>query len=114
MNLRSFVLLLTGLVMMATCSKMDTVVDTGDTQDDKLKDSAVAIAQDIYLWNTQIPSDFNGRTYDDPNKIMMAIRQYSLEPGFTEPVDHYSFGIKKSEWENVSSGIASDFGLNAF
>jgi C-terminal processing protease CtpA/Prc len=114
MNLRSFLIVLSGIVIISSCRKNDAVGDKGDSQDDKLKDSAVAIARDIYLWNTQIPSDFDGQSYDDPDKIMMAIRQYSQEPGFADPVDHYSFGIKKSEWNNVSSGIASDFGLNAF
>jgi C-terminal processing protease CtpA/Prc len=106
--------MLSGIVIISSCRKNDAVADKGGSQDDKLKDSAVAIARDIYLWNDQIPSDFNGRLYDDPDKVMMAIRQYSQEPGFTDPVDHYSFGIKKTDWDNVSSGIASDFGLNAF
>jgi hypothetical protein len=114
MNLRSFLIVLSGIVIISSCRKNDAVVDKGGSQEDQLKDSAVAIARDIYLWNDQIPADFNGRSYDDPDKIMMAIRQYSNEPGFTDPVDHYSFGIKKAEWDNVSSGIASDFGLNAF
>jgi hypothetical protein len=114
MNLRSFLIVLSGIVIISSCRKNDAAVGKGGSAEDKLKDSAVAIARDIYLWNTRIPADFNGRSYDDPDKIMMAIRQYSLEPGFTEPVDHYSFGIRKSEWDNVSSGIASDFGLSAF
>ena len=81
---------------------------------DKLKDSTVFYSRDIYLWYAQIPASFNGQTYADPDKIMTAIRSYSIEPGFTQPVDRWSFGIKKAEWDNVSSGAEQDFGINVF
>jgi hypothetical protein len=71
--------------------------------------------KDIYLWYNQIPSTFNARSYEDPDKVMTAIRQYSTEPGFSGPVDRWSFGIKQAEWDNVSSGVSTgDFGLNVF
>lgn len=91
--------------------------------DDVLKDSALLLAKGIYLWNTQIPATFNARTYDDPNKIMEAIRPYSMETGFTQPVDRFSFAMKKTEWDNMSAGMSSlgtaasangDFGLTVF
>ena len=78
---------------------------------DRQKDSAVAISRDIYLWYNQIPASFNGRSYPNLNAIMEAIRQYSTEPGFTGPVDKWSFAVKQSEWNNVASGISGDFGL---
>lgn len=81
---------------------------------DKIKDSVLLYARDIYLWNTQIPANFNAQSYSDPNKIMEAIRAYSIEPGFSGPVDRWSFAVKKSEWDNVSSGISKDFGMNIF
>jgi len=81
---------------------------------DKIKDSTVLYSRDIYLWYSQIPSTFNGQTYADPNKIMEAIRAYSIEPGFTQPVDRWSFAVKQTEWDNVSSGAAQDFGMNVF
>jgi len=81
---------------------------------DKLKDSILIYSKDIYLWYDKIPSTFNPRSYSDPNAIMTAIRQYSLEPGFSAPVDRWSFAVKQQEWDNVSSGIAGDFGLNVF
>lgn len=81
---------------------------------DKVKDSVLLYTRDIYLWNTQIPANFNAQSYSDPNEIMKAIRAYSIEPGFTGPVDRWSFAVKKSEWDNVSSGISKDFGLNIF
>ena len=81
---------------------------------DKMKDSVLLYSQDIYLWNTQIPASFNPRTYSDPDKIMTAIRTYSQEPGFTQPVDRWSFAIKQGEWDNISSGVTQDFGLSVF
>jgi carboxyl-terminal processing protease len=85
-----------------------------------LKDSTVLITRDIYLWNTQVPTTFNARSYDDPNKIMEAIRPYSMETGFADPVDRFSFAIKKTEWDAMSGGMnllatgdatEGDFGL---
>ena len=81
---------------------------------DKIKDTVVDYSRDIYLWYSQIPTAFNGRSYADADKIMTAIRQYSVEPGFTQPVDRWSFAAKQKEWDNVSSGIAGDFGLGVF
>jgi len=81
---------------------------------DKIKDTTILFARDIYLWYKQIPSSFDAQTYADPNKIMEAIRKYSTEPGFTGPVDRWSFAMKQTEWDDVSSGVAGDFGLGVF
>jgi len=82
--------------------------------DDIVKDSALFYAREIYLWYNQIPASFNPRTYADPDAIMKAIRPYSIEPGYTKPVDRWSFAITKAEWNNVTSGIAGDFGIDIF
>ena len=88
-----------------------------------VKDSALIYSKDMYLWNTQIPASFDARSYSDPEKIMQAIRQYSNEPGFNQPVDRFSFAIKKTEWDNMSAGLnwvstthseEGDFGLTVF
>lgn len=81
---------------------------------DRIKDTAYGYTQDVYLWYKQLPANFNPRSYAGPVEIMEAIRQYSTEPGFSKHVDRWSFAIKKSEWDNVSSGIAGDFGVNIF
>lgn len=88
---------------------------------DLLKDTALMYARDIYLWNTQIPQTFNARSYADPAAIMTAIQPYSMEPGFSQPVDKWSFAMKKTEWDNMSGGMSSttlgsdgDFGLSVF
>lgn len=81
---------------------------------DKIKDTTIADARDIYLWYSQIPSTFNAQSYAEPNAIMEAIRQYSNEPGFSTPVDKWSFGMKQTDWNNLSSGVSADFGMNVF
>jgi hypothetical protein len=79
-----------------------------------VKDSALLYARDIYLWYDQIPSSFKPRTYADPDAIMRAIRPYSIEPGFTNPVDRWSFAALKKDWDNTSAGIQQDFGMYVF
>lgn len=81
---------------------------------DAVKDTTLSYSRDIYLWFNQIPTSFDAQSYSDPNKIMTALRQYSQEPGFTNPVDKWSFAIDKKAWDNASSGIAGDMGLGVF
>lgn len=90
---------------------------------DLVKDSSVLYARDLYLWYNQIPATFDARSYADPSKIMEAIRPYSIEPGFSAAVDRWSFGMKKTDWDNLSAGLSAnfsnvtttgDFGLGVF
>jgi len=111
------------VLLLASCKKS---VDDGSstpppvdstsnpTPEDLVKDTVLLISRDIYLWNTQIPSDFKARSYADPIKEMDAIRQYSKEPGFADPVDRFSFAIKQTDWDNLSNGVEQDFGLSVF
>jgi carboxyl-terminal processing protease len=86
------------------------------------KDTALIDSKDFYLWYTQIPSSFNALSYTDPNSVMVALRTYSIEPGFTAPVDKWSFGVLKTDWNQLSGGIGNadnvnitgDFGLSVF
>ncbi len=106
------------LFLLASCKKNDMMStlnpQTPMATADQLKDSAVLYSRDIYLWYSQIPSTFNGQSYDDPDKIMTAIRAYSTEPGFSAPVDRWSFAVKQQKWDDISSGAAQDFGMNVF
>lgn len=86
----------------------------GSNNSDRLKDSTILYARDIYLWYDKIPSSFKARNYADPDAIMEAIRDYSIEPGFTDPVDRWSFAVTKNVWDDLSQGISSDFGLGIF
>ena len=113
------ILLAIAVILLVTSCKKNEVQNLNPqppqtSLDDKLKDSVVLYSQDIYLWYSQIPASFNGRSYADPDKIMNAIRNYSIDPGYSTPVDKWSFAVKKTEWDNVSSGISQDFGLNVF
>jgi len=107
-----------GILFFTACKKDkvggDEVIDPSASASDKIKDSTLLYTRDLYLWYKQIPATFNARSYDDPAKIMIAIRKYSMEPGFAEPVDKWSFAVKQAEWDKVSSGIAGDFGINVF
>lgn len=111
--------LLAGLVLGACQKKTEDPepnppVPGGPSADNLRKDSSLLWAKELYLWRTQIPASFNARGYADPNKIMEAIRPYSKEPGFTNPVDRWSFAVLKKEWDDVSSGISADLGMGIF
>lgn len=116
-----FLVVTTVLMVLASCKKDDLVSNnltpstpaTGLSAD-VLKDSALFYSKDIYLWYNQIPSSFNARTYEGIDKVMTAIRQYSTEPGFTQPVDRWSFAVKQQEWDNISNGVSGDFGMDVF
>ena len=87
----------------------------------KAKDSALADSRDFYLWYNQIPSSFNAQSYKDPAGVMVAIRAFSNEPNFGI-VDKWSFGVLKTDWNQLSGGIGSvnnvassgDFGMSVF
>lgn len=109
------------MLFFAACKKTDVQANnlatapTGGTGSSvNYKDTAVDYARDIYLWYNLIPSTFNTQSYSDLNGVMTAIRQYSIEPGFSSAVDRWSFAVKKQEWDNVSSGVGGDFGLSVF
>ena len=79
------------------------------TDPEKIKDSVLLYSKDLYLWYNQIPSTFDVKSYADPVAEMTAIRQYSIEPGFSTAVDRWSFAMKKTEWDNLSGGLGSTF-----
>lgn len=102
-------------VFIFSCKKSnDSPNPTNPTAEDKLKDSVMLYTRDIYLWADKIPAAFNGRSYDDPDEIMQAIRKYSIEPGFSSAVDRWSFAVTKADWDNTSGGISGDFGMGIF
>jgi hypothetical protein len=104
--------------LLASCKKddvpMNNVAPTPTTPVASLKDSALLFTREIYLWNNQIPASVTASSFTDLSAMMTGIRQYSTEPGFSGPVDRWSFAIGQAEWNNVSSGVAGDFGLNVF
>src|SRR5438309_72470 len=107
------------LMLLSSCKKSDvsqavTPASSDSTKASTEKDSTLFYSRDIYLWYNQIPSTFNAQSYADPSAIMTAIRQYSTEPGFTQPVDRWSFAMNQQDWDNLSSGVSADFGLSVF
>lgn len=132
---RLLTVFLFAISVFTACKKADVTPTTNPTptppptpivttDPEKIKDSALLYTRDLYLWHSQIPATFDARSYADPEKIMTAIRQYSIEPGFSAPVDRWSFAMKKTEWDNMSGGLGStfsatsaedgDFGLGVF
>jgi len=117
MNLKIAALPVITLTMLAGCQKDNQDVMTTPppavtpvvqpAPDNVIKDSVLFYSKDVYLWSTQIPATFNPQNYADPNAIMEAIRSYSVEPGFPQPVDRYSFAVKKTEWDNMSTGMSA-------
>jgi carboxyl-terminal processing protease len=111
------------LLLFAACKKEITDTSTPEPLSDTtviasqaalVKDTVLEAVNNFYLWYKNIPSGFNARSYDGPEEIMTAIRNYSTEAGFADPVDRWSFAIKQRDWDNISTGIAGDFGLNVF
>ena len=105
---RLLVASLAGLLLLNACKKNDLTNNlnpspsTG-TSASALKDTTLADSKDLYLWYNQIPTTFKAQTYADPNANMEAIRQYTNEPGFSTPVDKWSFAMKQTEWDNLSN-----------
>jgi C-terminal processing protease CtpA/Prc len=132
---RLLILFVLAVSMLTACKKgNDVVAPTTPTptptpvavtvDPEKVKDSVLLYTKDLYQWYNQIPSTFDARSYADPSAIMTAIRQYSIEPGFSTPVDRWSFAMKKTAWDSLSGGLSStfsgtdatngDFGLGVF
>lgn len=118
MKLKVFpLLLLTVLVGITACKKnkgTEPEPEPPTSRADLEKDTTILYTRDIYLWYTQIPSDFKARSYESPVEIMTAIRAYSKEPGYNRNVDAWSFAIDRATWDNTSSGISGDMGIEVF
>ncbi len=116
MSIKNLFLLFTIIVftVISTGCKKDNNEVTEPVINDKSKDSVVIYSKETYLWYEQIPDNFDGRKYADQNAIMEALREYSVEAGFAQPVDRFSFASTKVEWDNISNGIGGDFGLGVF
>lgn len=116
MKLKNIALFFLSAVVLSVfgCKKESTGSGNATNAENRVKDTAWRYAKDLYLWYDHLPSVFNARSYADPDAIMKALRPYSTEPSFTDPVDRWSFAMKKSEWDNVSSGISGDLGLGIF
>jgi hypothetical protein len=102
-------------------SNLTAVTNNGPSAEYKMKDSVLQLTRNMYLWYNQIPSSFDPQTFATPVEAMTAIRTYSNEPPATTPVDRWSFAMKKTEWDNSSTGHVqqtaegnADLGMNVF
>lgn len=100
-------LLAVAVLSLAACKKNKKE----RSYDEIVMDTVVSYTKEIYLWYNQLPSTLPGTT---PPEVMSGIRQFSKEPGFTNPVDRWSFAVSKTEWNNISTGVAADFGMRVF
>jgi len=121
--MKNTIYLLATAIIFFSCRKKDVTVPGSSapvnppveiSYDDLLKDSALLAAKDIYLWYKQIPATFNARQFADPSAIMTAIRPYSNEVGFSQPVDRWSFAVKQADWDNLGTGNDNDLGFGVF
>jgi hypothetical protein len=103
-----------GAVILIGLSVVSCRKDHDVVSSEVKNDTAANYARDIYLWYNNIPGSFNAHSFTDPNGVMQGIRAFSTEPGFNMPVDRWSFAILKRDWEDLSSGVGGDFGMNIF
>lgn len=104
--------LLFGLVIgliwsTSSCKKSSDANPVAD-----VRDSVYIAAQEIYLWNSSLPSlsSFNPTSYKDANSVMTQVRTYSpLLNGSNE--DRWSFALTKAAWDAYAAGSDSDIGL---
>lgn len=82
------------------------------TEQDKLMDSVYLYSQEVYFWNSVLPSyaQFNPRQYAGSDEltsatnVMNAIRKL-------ESLDRYSFVVTKEESNSIQTGAGTDFGF---
>lgn len=103
-----------GAVILIGLSVVSCRKDHDVVSSEVKNDTAANYARDIYLWYNNIPGSFNAHSFTDPNGVMQGIRAFSNEPGFNMPVDRWSFAMLKRDWEDLSSGVGGDFGMNIF
>ncbi|MBX9783218.1 MAG: hypothetical protein K2X48_07990 [Chitinophagaceae bacterium] len=102
-----FILLLVLVAGFVACKKKNK----DKSYDELVMDTVRSYTKDIYLWYNQLPSALSG---NDPGAAMNNIRPYSKEPGFSNPVDRWSFAMLQKDWNQLSSGVEADFGMKVF
>jgi carboxyl-terminal processing protease len=109
------------LVIGACSKKKDPQPDkppvdsTGkDSTRKDVRDSVYFVAKELYLWTDKLPSavDFKPTSYDSAEAVMLKVRTYSPLGTNGKNLDRWSFAMKKSVYDKVSSGISGDFGVS--
>ncbi|MBO9618098.1 MAG: hypothetical protein J7539_03595 [Niabella sp.] len=123
-------ILFSGLLLISSCSKNNnasilpgstptsTPIQYASGVTKAIIDTAVGYSNDIYLWYRQLPATMNAVPFASLDSVMNYIKNYSkdtvLPSGVVRNVDKWSFAIKQADWDNISQGIAGDFGLGIF
>ena len=108
---------LAGFLLIASCKKNSSgdtsnTPPTQGTDEEKLMDSVYLYSQEVYFWNSVLPSysQFNPRQYKGADEltsasnVMDAIRKL-------ESLDRYSFVVTKAESDGIQSGAGTDYGF---
>lgn len=84
------------------------------TPDEKVVDSLLLYAQQVYLWNTRMPTyeEFQPRKFtSDPEKLMETLKGYSPVSSTNTLLDRYSFLDEGSVSSELSGTNPSSYGL---
>ncbi len=107
------------LATVVSCSKNNGIDDeynpdnAAEALRRKVIDTTASYSKLVYLWTDQLPNQYS-YNLQTPADFMSWIRNYSKDPGSSTNADRWSFAVKKEVWDDVSTGIAGDFGMNAF
>lgn len=114
--MRKIVFLFSVVLFVVSCKKEKSNIEeepTPDPQVNKLRayiDTAASYSHYIYIWTDNLPDTYS-YSHANLNAFMNWIRNYSTEPGFSGPVDRWSFSVKQSDWDAVSTGRVGDYGI---
>jgi C-terminal processing protease CtpA/Prc len=108
---------LSGLVLIFSCKKNSSGDSSNNpptqgTEEEKLMDSVYLYSQEVYFWNSVLPSytQFNPRQYKGSDEltsgenVMNAVRKL-------ESLDRYSFVTTKAESDGIQTGASTDYGF---
>ncbi|MET4082538.1 carboxyl-terminal processing protease [Pedobacter sp. UYP30] len=111
------------IVAFSTACKKNNNVDQPSTRDQLTKDSIYLYAQQIYLWNSSLPSfaSFNPRKYPSNDALLYALTQIPINPQTGRSYEYvpnearpkYSF-IDDGTVASEIGGVAGDFGFSVF
>lgn len=108
---------LSGILLILSCKKNSTgdssnTPSAQGTDEEKLMDSVYLYSQEVYFWNSVLPSytQFNPRQYKGADEftsgenVMDAVRKL-------ESLDRYSFVTTKAVSDGIQSGAGTDYGF---
>ncbi len=97
--------------VMSACRTKDPEPGNSITAD--VRDSVYYYAKELYLWTSQLPdrNTFNPLSYSDGEAVIKKVQTFSPLNGKGQHDDRFSFVMPKADWDNLSAGTESDFGV---